>query len=96
MEGYTESNLFQSQDSSLDNDNEIPQVEEPTVSFENEAITEHHQQKSEPDPEQLIYDDGVKYEKKEQISIWDQVCNMDNMVLILLVILLAILYMYYI
>ena len=112
MEGYTTNNMFQSQDATLENTeqkNEI-QINQPEeLATQQEQIpTQHLEDQEQEHPEnEHVYDhqsnlinqkdDNNDIEDESFIkSIWNKLCNSDNIVLIVLVILIAILYKLYV
>jgi len=107
MEGYTTNNMFQSQDAMLENveqKNEI-NVEQP-VTKQQEASEQHDQEQEHPGHDDndvydhqhnLLHNDEIESVVKESylMSLWTKLCNLDNIVLIVLAILIAILYKLY-
>jgi len=108
MEGYTTNNMFQSQDAILENvehKNEI-NVEQP-VTKQQEAPEHHDQEQEHPGHDDndvydhqsnLLDNDEIESVVKESyfMSLWNEVCNLDNIVLIVLAIVIAILYKLYV
>ena len=111
MEGYTTNNMFQSQDSTFENieqKNEV-EVKEYNKHDEQQQIpTQHIEEQEQEHPENeheydhqsnlVNQEEEIKeIEDKSYIkSIWNKICNLDNIVLFVLVILIAILYKLYI
>ena len=109
MEGYTTNNMFQSQDAILENveqKNEI-NVEQPVTKQQEHHEEEHHEEEQEHpahddndvyDHQSNLIDEDKDEPVKEEsyfISLWNKVCNLDNIVLIVLAILIALLYKFY-
>lgn len=106
MEGYTTNNMFQSQDAMLENveqKNEISVEQQPVTQ---QAPQQHDQEQEHPGHDDsdvynhqnnMLENDEVESVVKESYltSLWTKVCNLDNIVLIILAILIAILYKLY-